>query len=186
MAPVAGYLLSLVWANMMQGRRKMPFAVWPWVIARSLFFLVLFATCSKVFVAIVVLFWIISSIASPAYTQLMKEVYPDSDRARIMGYARVCTVSAMIVMTLVAGKIMENVSYRYVFPVAAVFGIISALVFNRINAKEAAGAPGVRIHRFIADSARLLVEDKGVLVVLLGGVHIRLCQLLRHACLFAL
>jgi len=161
MAPVAGYLLSLVWANMMQGRRKMPFAGWSWVIARSLFFLVLFATCSKVFVGIVVLFWLISSVASPAYTQLMKEIYPDSDRARIMGYARVCTVAAMIVVTLVAGKIMESVSYRYVFPVAAAFGVASALVFNRIPAKEAAGEPGVRLHHFIADSASLLVRDKG-------------------------
>lgn len=163
MAPVAGYLLSLLWANMMQGRRKMPYAVWPWVIARSLFFLVLFATCSKVFVGIVVLFWLICSVASPAYTQLMKEVYPDSDRARIMGYARVCTVVAMIVMTLVAGKIMEHVSYRYVFPVAAFFGVISALIFNRIHAEEATGEPGVRLHHFVADSVRLLVEDKGYL-----------------------
>lgn len=160
MAPVAGYLLSLVWANMMQGRRKMPFAVWSWVIARSLFFLVLFATCSKVFVGIVVLFWLISSVASPAYTQLMKEIYPDSDRARIMGYARICTVAATIVMTLVAGRIMESISYRYVFPVAAAFGVASALVFNRIPAKEAAGEPE-SLPRFIADSAWLLVRDKG-------------------------
>jgi MFS family permease len=163
MAPVVGYVVSLVWANMMQGRRKMSYAVWPWIVARSLFFLVIFATCSKVFVLIVLLFWLIGSIASPAYSELMKEVYPDGDRAKIMGFARVCTVVSYIVVALIAGKLLETVSYRSIFPVAAVFGIVSALVFNRIHANQATGERGTRLHHFIADSAKLLVQDKGFL-----------------------
>lgn len=163
MAPVAGHLLSLVWANMMQGRRKMPYAVAAWTVARALFFLVLFATCSWFFVTIVVLFWVICSIASPGYTDIMKEVYPDSDRARIMGYVRVCCTVATIILTLITGKLMEHVSYRYIFPVAAVFGVVSALVFNRVHTKQATGEPGVRLHHFVADSVRLLVEDKAYL-----------------------
>lgn len=163
MAPVAGNLLSLVWANMMQGRRKMPYAVRPWIAARSLFFLVVFATCSKVFVAIVVLFWLVTSIASPAYSDLMKEIYPDGERAKIMGYARVCTTVAMIILTLIAGRVSEYLSYRCVFPIAAAFGVASALVFNRIHAKEATGDSKVPLHHFVADSVRLLVEDKAYL-----------------------
>jgi hypothetical protein len=163
MAPVAGYLLCLIWANMMQGRRKMPYAVWSWIIARCLLFAVLFATCSGVFVGIVVLFWLICSIAQPAYSDLMKEVYPDGDRAKIMGYARVCTAVSGLILIPIAGKLMEHVSYRCVFPVAAVFGVISALVFGRIEAKQASGGPQIRLHRFVADSIRLLVEDKGYL-----------------------
>jgi len=161
MAPVAGNLLSLFWANTMQGRRKMPYAVWPWIVARSLFFLVIFATCSQVFVGLVVLFWLICSIASPAYSDLMKEIYPDGDRAKIMGYARVCMAVSGIILTLVAGTLLNYVSYRHVFPAAAVFGVVSALVFKGIRAKQATGEPGVRLHHFVADSAKLLVDDKG-------------------------
>lgn len=163
MAPVAGNLLALIWANMMQGRRKMPFAVWPWIIARSLFFLVIFATCSKVFVSIVCLFYLICSIAAPAYSALIKEIYPDGDRAKIMGYVRIWNTVVLIIVTLAAGKLMERVSYRYVLPVAAMFGVVSALVFNRIHARETTGDPAVRLHHFVADSLRLLVEDKGYL-----------------------
>ncbi len=163
MAPVSGYLLSLLWANMMHGRRRMPYAVWPWVIARSLFFLVAFATCSKAFVAIMVGFYVLSSVASPAYTDLIQEMYPDADRARIMGYVRVCTVVATIALTMIVGWLSSADSYRIVFPIAAVFGVASALVFSRIPTSEAYGDASIKLHNFIAESVRLFVEDKGYL-----------------------
>lgn len=161
MAPVAGNLLSLAWANMTQGRRKMPYAVWPWIIARSLFFLVIFATCSKVFVAIYVVFWLISSAANPAYTELMKEIYPDSDRGKIMGYARVLTSVASTVLALIAGWGLKYVSYRYVFPFAALFGVASCFVFRRIRATEATGSAGVPLLPYVWDSIVMLYRDKG-------------------------
>lgn len=163
MAPVIGFVTALLWTNMMQGRRKMPYAVWPWIIARSLFILAIFATSSWTFTIIVLLFYLILSIASPAYSDLMKEVYPDGDRGKIMGYARVCTIGSLLVVTLGAGKLLEHVSYRYVFPVAAVFGVVSALVFSRIRAKEATGERGTPLHAFLVDSLRLLWQDKGYL-----------------------
>lgn len=161
MAPVAGYALSLVWANMTLGRRKMPYVVYPLIVARSLFFLVIFATCSKVFVAIYVLFCLFSSAAIPAYTDLMKEIYPDSDRGKIMGFARVLTLVVSVIITLIAGVVLKYVSYRYVFPVAAVFGVASCLVFNTIHAHEATGAAGVRLLPFVRDSVAMLFRDKG-------------------------
>lgn len=163
MGPVSGYLLCLVWANMMQGRRRMPFAVWSWIAGRSLFFLVAIATCSKVFVAIILGFYILTSVASPAYTDLIMEMYPDADRARIMGYVRVCTMVATIVLTLIVGWISSVVSYRIVFPIAAVFGVASALVFSRIPCKQAYGNSQLKLHHFVAESVKLLVEDKGYL-----------------------
>lgn len=168
MAPVAGHLLSLVWANIMQGRRKSPFAVWSWAISRALLFFVVFATNSIVFIGLIVLFYVIGSIASPAYSDIMREVYPDGDRAKIMGFVRVLVMVAGIVLTLIAGKLLECVSYRWVFPVAAVFGVASALVFGQIHAKERTGNPEVRLHHFVADSIRILVVDKGYLWFCLG------------------
>ncbi|MCX8052588.1 MAG: MFS transporter, partial [Armatimonadetes bacterium] len=90
--PFAGGLFSLIWANLMEGRRKMPFAFWSWASARALLILCIFATKSWSLVAIFSAMYLISSIGQPAYSALMKEIYPDSDRARIMGYSRICTV----------------------------------------------------------------------------------------------
>lgn len=161
MSPVAGNLFSLVWARMMEGKRKKPFAIAAWITARAMFFLALFATTSPVFVAIVAGINIIVSIAGPAYSALMKEIYPDGDRARIMGYARVCTWSVSIVITALAAWLLGAVSYRYVFPVAAVFGIASALVFNRIPSEDTSGDASIGHFRFMGDSLMILREDPG-------------------------
>ncbi len=161
MAPVAGNLFSLVWANAMEGRRKMPFALWSWVAARSLFFLVLFATTSTRFVIIVSAINFVATIASPAYSAIMKEVYPDSERASIMGYARVCTIGVYVVITAVAGSLVSGQGYRYIFPIAGLFGIISTFVFSRIRSDDTSGDPTIPMHRFIHNSFMILRDDPG-------------------------
>ncbi|MGC8862549.1 MAG: MFS transporter [Armatimonadota bacterium] len=161
MAPMAGHLLSLVWANMMEGRRKMPFALWSWVVGRSLLVLCFFATESWRLVAIFSAMYFIASIAQPAYTALMKEIYPDADRARIMGYARVCTVLTYVAVTAIASPIVKGESYRYVFPLAAVFGVASAFRFARIPANKADGVSEVPLHRFVGNGLMILWDDPG-------------------------
>lgn len=160
MAPVAGNVLLLVWASMMEGRRKMPFAVGSWVISRILLILILFATTSTSFVTIVVLFWILASIAGPAYSALMKEIYPDGDRAKIMGYARVCTISVISVCSLAAGQLLKTVSYQWVFPAAAIIGIVSVIPFSRIPTNEATGESDVPLWTFVKNSIDILRKDK--------------------------
>jgi hypothetical protein len=130
--PAAGCILSLYWAHVMQGRSAMAFAVWPGIICRTLLLLTIFAVNSWSFVIIIALFWIISTIPSPAYSVLMKEIYPDTDRVRVMSYVRVCIVCTSIIVSAFAGPLLKVVSYRYVFPIAGLFGIASAISFSRI------------------------------------------------------
>lgn len=160
MAPVAGNVLLLVWASMMEGRRKMPFAVAAWVASRFLLIMILFATTSAVFVGIIVLFWIIASVAGPAYSALMKEIYPDGDRAKIMGYARVCTIFVISVFSLLAGQLLKVVSYRWLFPAAAIIGIVSVIPFSRIPTNEATGESDVPLWTFVKNSISILRKDK--------------------------
>lgn len=161
MAPVAGNLFSLVWANAMEGRRKMPFAVWSWIVARALYFTVLFATTSTSFVAIIATISIVASVASPAYSAIISEVYPDGDRARIMGYARVCTIGVYLVITAIAAWLLTGDRYRWVFPIAGVFGVWSALSFSRIRSFEKSGATGAPIAKFVRDGIMILRDDHG-------------------------
>lgn len=161
MAPLAGSLLSILWANAMEGRRKMPFVFWSWIASRSLFFLAVFATNSLLFVAMFAVYCLVISVNSPAYSAILKEIYPDGDRGRIMGYARVCTVSVMIAMTAIAGPLLHAVSYRWVFPFAALFGLAAACTFRRIPAKEATGDRNTPVPEFFLRSVAILREDRG-------------------------
>ncbi len=163
MAPAAGYLLSLPWANVTLGRAKMPYAYYAWLISRSLFFLAIFATTSKLLVGIYVLYWLVAGAAIPPYTDIMKEIYPDRDRGKIMGFVRVLTSICSIVFALIAGVLLKYVSYRYVFPVAAIFGIVSAIIFKKIRMSAPAKEEGVRLFPFLWDSVTVLFKDKGYL-----------------------
>lgn len=160
MAPLAGNLFSLLWANVMEGRPKMPFAKWSWIVARSVFLLAIWATTSAWFVLMVAAASFISSIAAPAYSVLMKEVYPDRERASIMAYVRVCTVAVFVFVTAVAAPLLHGHNYRFAFPVAALFGVAAAVVFGRIPTTGAAGSGGVRLDRFIRDGIMIVRNDR--------------------------
>jgi len=160
-ASVAGNVLSLQWANMMEGRPKMPYALWAWVIARSLFIACLFTTTSLSFVLVISLINFIVSIATPAYSALMKEIYPDGDRGTIMGYARVCTIGVYVLVTMVAAPLVAGTNYRLAFPVAGVFGVVSAFVFGRIKSSEVSGDATVSPWQFFVDGLLILRDDRG-------------------------
>ena len=159
MSGVAGSLFSLVSARMAQGGREMRVAVTSWVIARSLFILVLFAVTHTFFVVVVATINVLASVGSPAYAAIMREVYPDGDRARIMSYARVCTWCVSLAVTAVASWLLGIVSYRYVFPVAAFFGVASALVFGRIPTKADNGRPSDTHIEFVRSSISIFRDD---------------------------
>ncbi|MCE5199424.1 MAG: MFS transporter [Armatimonadota bacterium] len=168
MAPVAGSILSLLWANIMEGRRKMPYAQFSWLASRSLFFLMIFATTSWSFTGIVALFWVIASISGPAYSAIMKEIYPDGERVRIMGYVRVCAIGTSVIATALAGPLLKVVSYRYVFPIAGLFGLMSSLAFNRIPTCDMSGDCNTPVHKFVASAFMILHEDRAFLWFCLG------------------
>ncbi|HPP76067.1 MAG TPA: MFS transporter, partial [Armatimonadota bacterium] len=128
-----GNVLSLLSTNAMEGKRKMPFVVWPWYIGRGIFFLMLFATTPLSFALIVSIGNCITSLASPAYAAVMKDVYPDAHRGRIMGYVRALVAFSMMITTLTAGWMMKIIGYEWLFPLGAVFGILSAYFFSKIK-----------------------------------------------------
>ncbi len=168
MAPCAACLLSLVWANVTEGKPKMPFALWSWIVSRSLLFPMAFCTGSISFVAVLSAMSFIGSMAGPAYSAIMKEVYPDGDRARIMGYVRVCSLATFVVVTAIAAPLLKDYNYRWVFPIGGVFGIASALAFGKIPTKLTDGDARVSLPQFVADGVMILKEDPGFRWLCLG------------------
>lgn len=132
-APFVGHLFSPVWAQQMEGRSKMPFAVWSWTLARGLLFFLAFVHSAWPFVLIVAASSLTMTVATPAYASIMKDIYPDALRGRLMGYIRVFIQVMAFVTALVVGRLLDRISFQYIFPVGALFGIAAAWAFSRIR-----------------------------------------------------
>ncbi len=163
-APFMGNLLALFWANSMEGRPKMPFAVGSWVAARTMLLFMVIAVTPIRFAIIICLSQFLMTIASPAYAAIMKDVYPDDQRGRIMGYVRVLMAASMIATTFVAGWLLDFISYRWIFPLGGAAGIASALIFGRIRTTKPPKSERVRkssTWKFLLSSFAILRDDKG-------------------------
>jgi MFS family permease len=132
-APALGYLFATIWARQMEGRAKMPFVFWTWLFSRGLFLLTpLFATQQR-FVLLVCITPIIFSISTPAYISIMKDIYPNAHRGRMMAVVRMGLYLFMLLASLVAGRIMDyGLDWRVVFSIGGVFGIMTAWSFSKI------------------------------------------------------
>jgi hypothetical protein len=172
-APFFGHLLALYWANAMEGRSKMSFAVAAWTIARALVILTVAAVTPFTFTAIFCISQFLISAAGPAYAAIMKDVYPDEHRGRLMGHVRVALALFQIVTTFVAGWALTRYganslfhvgSYQWVFPAGALFGIASALVFSRIKTSPPTHeekSNKTSIGPFLLSTFSILKQDNG-------------------------
>ena len=116
----------------------MPFLVKVLGIARALLFLMSFAVNPWLFVIIVLLFWFFEMAGSPAYTGIMKDIYPTEHRGKAMGYVRVEMSLAAVLAAYIGGHLLniDPQSYRWVFPLGAVFGLLSLASFRKIKVKS--------------------------------------------------
>lgn len=135
-APFIGNLFALFWARAMEGRRKVPYVKWSHVTARATVLFMAFARTPWSFAALISGAQIAGTVATPAYAAVIKDVYPDAQRGRIMSLTRAALLSAQIVATFVAGWVLTRYPYEILFPFAAVVGIAAAFVFGRINPRE--------------------------------------------------
>src|SRR5438874_9134340 len=165
-APFIGNLFALFWASAMEGRRKVPFVKWSYIGARSLVFLMALARSPWAFAGVVSGAQIIGTVATPAYASVIKEVYPDSQRGRIMSLTRAALLTAQIAATCAAGWLLARYSYRLLFPFAAAVGVAAALVFGRINPHEGESENVPRgsarlgeTCRYLTSAFRILRED---------------------------
>jgi hypothetical protein len=131
-APFLGNMCSPLWAQTMEGKSKMPFAVGSWVLARGLLLGVLFAYGAWPYVLLFSLSAVIMTVSSPAYVSIMKDVYPDKVRGRLMGYIRVGLQTVALATALVVGRMLDRISFRIIFPLGAVAGIAAAWAFSRV------------------------------------------------------
>ena len=134
-APFVAYLFTPLWTYDPFKKGRIFYIKWSGIIGRGMLFFLFFITQPTSYVFIFFLFFFFVSISLPFYAGVMKSNYPDRIRGRLMGYVRVGIAIPWIAASYLTGLILEKnlYFYRYIFPLSAIFGILSAITFGRIK-----------------------------------------------------
>ncbi len=163
-APALGYIFATVWARQMDGRAKMPFIYWTWMAARGLYLLAPFVKSTTQFVLLVCLTPFVFSISTPAYTAVMKEIYPDKHRGKLMSSVRMIASAATLVAALIMGRLLDHgLHWQNAFFIGGIFGVSSAYTFSRIKVPHVVEDSAERLstQSFIADTIDILRRNPG-------------------------
>ena len=133
-AAQAVVLLLSLWAlNLVRIAHPVRVVIIPSLIARLLFLAMPLVRSPEEYVALIVVHYAIGQMGSLGYAQVMRAVYPDDLRGRIMAVVRVGMAICWIVASLLGGRLMQLLDFRWVFAAGAVFGVASSLIFSRIR-----------------------------------------------------
>ncbi len=151
---------------LMRRRRTISLIVFCWLVGRSLFLLVAFISEAPPLMAIGALFWLLEAFVIPAYTRVIQKVYPDAARGKVMSTVRMGQVAAILLITPLAGWALDQVGYRALFPLGALFGILATYFFTRIDIDEGVLPP--RQTKTFADLWQIVRSDRNFSIYLLS------------------
>jgi MFS family permease len=166
-APAVGYLFATIWARQMEGRSKLPFVTLTWLISRGLFLLtpllVRGPASREMLVGLLCLTPILFSVSTPAYTAIMKEIYPDEHRGRLMSYVRIGMAAAMLFTARLMGTWQEHggLDFRWMFAIGGVFGVLTAFCFSRLRLPVVTPGELPPMRQFLRDTFKIVVTNRG-------------------------
>jgi len=136
-APFLGALFTLYWARLSDNAvSQMGFYVKVKLLARAVILFAFLAINPWIFIFIVFLNSLLEQAGSPAYVGIMKKIYSDDYRGRAMGYVRMEMAIVAVFASYLGGFLLDHFSYRYIFPLGAIFGVLSIAFFGRIKVKK--------------------------------------------------
>jgi predicted MFS family arabinose efflux permease len=131
-----GLILTSFSVLLMRRRRTIRFAVLCWLLARSVFFLAFFVTQAGWLLAITGFFWLLETFPSPAYARIAQKIYPARHRGQVMAVVRIGMAAMMILVTPLAGWLLDHIGYRFLFPAATLLGLLATLRFSQLKVDE--------------------------------------------------
>ena len=144
-APFVGHMLAPFFTLFLARFRPVRVVAGTSTLARLAFILgVLVASTPLMFALSTVAFWVITVSNVAVYTSLMRAIYPDSDRAYILGKVRVGASIAGIASSAVAGVFIDSVPVQWVFLTAALVALPGSVAFFKVHYERAPVAPRAR------------------------------------------
>jgi len=143
-APFFGNLLAPLFTLLLAHLPAVRVVAGTSTVARALFIVGVLVAATPLMLALTtVLFWVITMANIAAYTALMQGIYPDRERAHVMGKVRVGASIAGIVAAAVAGVLIGAIPAQWVFAGAAILSLPGGIAFFRIQ-HSAEGGFGTR------------------------------------------
>jgi MFS family permease len=136
-----GNLLSPLSLLLLRKRSALDVTTIVWGIGRSIFALGIFVTQPNMLLGIAGLFWIAEMLPGPAYSQIVRQCYPSAYRGRAMSGTRVGMTIAVLVLTPLAGQLLDIYGHQLLLAGAAFLGVLSLIVFAYLRPIEPAGPP---------------------------------------------
>lgn len=124
--------------------RRIPplrFSIIAWSFGRGLLLCGALLTGAPWLLALAALFWIAEALPSPAYARIMQQIYPPRHRGRAMSAVRIGVAIVVLVATPIAGWALDQVGHQPLFALAAIFGVVSSLIFSRVRPVDGAAEP---------------------------------------------
>jgi hypothetical protein len=164
-----GALFGVIFGHVAARRAKMPFVVWPGVAARGLIGLLAFARTPVPFLVIASAFYLLMNLGAPAYSSIMRINYCSANRGHLMGNIRVLVTIVSAICSFAAGIVLiENEEIvRWLFLVAAAFGVLSSLTFGTIKVRREPEVSLEPLGRSAASGMKVLGGNR-LLIVFLG------------------
>lgn len=133
-SPFVGHLLAPFFTYLLAHIPPVRVVAGTSTLARVIFLCgVLVATTPLMLALTTVGFWVVTISNVAAYTALMRGIYPDSERAHVMGKVRVGASVAGIAAAALAGVFIDTVPAQWVFAGAALLSLPGSIAFFRIE-----------------------------------------------------
>jgi len=170
-----GLLTSTIGVWLMQRYGMKRVALICWLLGRGSFVFTAFAFNSTILLVIFTFFWLLEPWPSPAYVQAMEVIYPANQRGRIMAFVRVALVALTLVITPIAGWVLDTWGYRALLPFAGISGFTSSLLFfplmrNVPDSLNTSNHPSESTWSLWKKDSRLLLYLIGTLLFGLGAL----------------
>ena len=156
-------------------RRPMRFVTACWLIGRSAFLWMAFVSQLGWFLVVTVVYQLLESFPGPIYARIVQTVYPAEHRGQVMSLIKQGMALTLLLATPLAGWLLDRYVYQALFPMAALAGVASALLFTRLRVDTRNLLPAQRpslgfAWRIPSQDRRFAVYLSGVICFGLGGL----------------
>jgi DHA1 family inner membrane transport protein len=170
-----GQLLAPLSLTLLRGRRAMDFATIIWGIGRGSLVLALLIAYPEGLLLLAALLWIGETLPSPAYAQIIQQIYPPAFRGRAMSGVRVGMSVGVLILTPLAGLLIDRFGHQVLLPTAGFFGVLATVIFAYlrpvVQASPAAAALSAGgLLRLLSADRRFTQYLAAMTVYGLGGV----------------
>ncbi|MBI1953323.1 MAG: MFS transporter [Candidatus Omnitrophica bacterium] len=143
--PFYGHLLSLFWASrQVHFTSPLAYVSFATAVTRVLFLGMAWVQGPTAFVTCACLAQFLGSVHGPAYTEVIRRIYPEEIRGKAMGSVRMASSVAMMLSAWIGGKLLDVAGFKLVLPAAALCGVAASWIFSQTPypALADSGRPG--------------------------------------------